>query len=129
MALPTDADIPLILSRIRPGAAWRWTGTDGTYDDPAELIWTDPVQTEPTLTELETDWTAHLAEQTTTATVQNTLKTAFAPLVGRQVSALTNPELVLLVEILCYVFDGVDHQTRLLKPANQWDLAKRALKA
>jgi hypothetical protein len=127
MALPSDADIPLILSRIRPGAAWGWLGED--MADPANLDWRDGIQAEPTLQELEDEWTVVLADQATEVAVRQQLKTAYLPLVGKQVSALTNPQLVLLVEILCYIMGGVDEKTRLLKAANQWQAAKEILKA
>lgn len=127
MALPAEADIPFILSRIRPGADWGWKG--GAYNDPANIEWRDAGQTLPTLAELEAEWTIIAGETVTANTVRQQLKTAYAPLAGTAVGSLTNPQLVLLVEILCYIMGGVDEKTRVLLPANQWKKAKEILKA
>jgi len=120
-------DIPLILSRIRPAADWGWKG--GAVSDPANLEWRDGVQDEPTLTELEAEWTAIAAELATAETVRQQLKNEYAPLVGLSLGSLTNAQSRTLLEILCYIMGGIDEETRVLKPANQWQAAKEILKA
>lgn len=127
MALPADADIPRILGRIRPNAAWGWRG--GAYSDPANLDWRDVAQTEPTLQELEDEWALIVTDDASKDTVRQQLKAEYAPLVGLQLSALTNAQARTLLEILCYIMGGIDEKTRLLKPANQWQVAKELLKA
>lgn len=129
MALPSNADIPMILGRIRPNAAWSWRGDGTAWSNPADLEWTDQVQLEPTLQELEDGWTAIVAEEATKDTVRQQLKTEYAPLVGLGLAALTNAQARTLLEILCYVMGGIDEETRLLRPANQWQAAKKLLKA
>jgi len=127
MALPIDADIPLILSRIRLGAAWGWEGDGSNYSDPAHLDWSDQIQVEPTLQELEDEWTIIEAENADKDTVRQQLKDAYAPLAGLSIDALTNTQLKLLVEILVYVMGGIDQETRVLLPASQWNAAKEIL--
>lgn len=51
-------DIPAILARIRPGAAWRMAGT---YDQ-LVATWDDEAQSCPTLEELEAAWPAVQAD-------------------------------------------------------------------
>lgn len=125
MPLPTDADIPLILSRIRPNAEWGWMG--GAFSNPANLNWRDQVQIEPTLVELDAEWTVILSEQATELTVKQALKADYLPLVGRPVSALTNSELRTLIEIYAFILGGVDSVTRNLLPPNKWEVAKELL--
>ncbi len=129
MALPADADIPRILSRIRPAAAWSWHGNGSTFADPSHLEWADQTQTVPTLQELEAEWTAILNEETTKNSVRQQLKNEYAPLAGRSYSTLTNAELRTISEIHTYILGGIDEQTRLLKPANQWQAVKEILDA
>lgn len=127
MALPSEADIPRILARIRQNADWGWKG--GEYSDPSQVVWRDAVQTEPTLQELEDEWAIIAAEDASADTVRQQLKNEYAPLTGLQISSLTNAQSRLLLEILCYVMGGIDEDTRTLKPANQWEAAKQLLKA
>jgi hypothetical protein len=127
MALPSEADIPRILDRIRPAASWGWKG--GAASDPANLEWRDQVQPEPTLTELEDEWTAIAAELATAETVRQQLKNEYTPLVGLSLGSLTNAQSRTLLEILVYIMGGIDEETRVLKPANQWQAAKEILKA
>jgi hypothetical protein len=128
MALPSDADIPLILSRLRPGAEFGWKG-DGDYSNPANIDWRDTVQSQPTLSELETEWTVILTEEGTKDTVRQQLKTAYATIAGIPYSDLTNAELRTMSEIHSYILGGIDEETRLLRPASQWGVAKELLKA
>ena len=129
MALPADADIPLILGRIRPGVSYGWKGNGSTWSNPGDIEWYDQVSPLPTVTELENEWSAIVAEETTKDSVRQQLKTAYAPLAGRLLTSLTNTEQRLLLEILVYIMGGIDEETRLLRPANQWRVAKELLKA
>lgn len=127
MALPADADIPLILSRIRPAADWHWRGDGSTWSDPADLDWQDPVQVEPDETEMGADWTAYLAEQATALTVKQQLKALVTAVAGSGIQDLTNAQVRDLVEVLVAIMGGVDLETRLVKPANQWTTARDIL--
>lgn len=129
MALPFEADIPLILARIRPGAEFGWKGDGSSWSNPANLDWRDGVQTEPTLTELEAEWTVIAAEMASAATVRQQLKAAYALIAGRTYADLTNAELRTMSEIHTYILGGIDEATRECKPANQWAAAKEILKA
>lgn len=60
MALPANADIPLILDRIRPGAEWGFIGDNRA--DVVNLSWRDRVQSEPTEIEMEAEWATIEAE-------------------------------------------------------------------
>lgn len=127
MALPEEADVRLILSRIRPAADWGWRG--GALNDPANLRWRDQVQPEPTLLELEAEWTVIAAERVAATTVRQQLKAEYAPLVGRPFSSYTNPEGRLVIEILFYLAGGLDEKTRLAKSAKDWQAAREILDA
>jgi len=125
--LPVNADIPFILSRIRPNAEWGWKG--GAANDPAQVRWRDAVQVEPTEQEYADEWTVIEGEEAAKTTVRQQLKTEYASLAGLALSALTNAQSRTLLEILVYIMGGIDEETRLLKPANQWQVAKELLKA
>lgn len=129
MALPPEADIPLILSRIRPGVDFGWKGDGVLWSDPADLRWLDTVATQPTLIELEDEWALILAERATAATVKQQLKAAYALIAGKSYAELTNAELRTMSEIQSYILGGIDETTRKLKPANQWDVARELLDA
>lgn len=129
MALPPEADIPLILSRIRPQAEFGWKGDGSSWSNPADIRWRDEVQVEPTLAELEAEWIIIEAERASAATVRQLLKAEYAPLVGLQFSALTNAQLKTMVEILVYILGGIDENTRKLKPASKWQVARELLDA
>ena len=125
MALPSGADIPLILSRIRPAANWGWRG--GATNDSANLNWRDRIQTEPTQSELEAEWNVIEAEQSAGRTVKQTLKATVDAVAGSPVSSLSNQQLVGLVEVLIAIFGGIDFATRNIKPAAKWSIARELL--
>ena len=124
--MPSDADIPLILGRLRPNAEWGWTGDGTTYSDPSHIDWRDPVQTEPSESEMETEWTAILAEEAQKLTVRQQLKAEYDLIDGLTVAALTTAQLKTILEIHQYILGGLNEETRQLVPAAEW---KRALKA
>ena len=127
MTLPADADIPLILSRIRPGVSYGWKGDGSSWSNPKDVDWygsSDP----PTLSELESEWSAIVAAENLKTTVRSQLKSDYAPIVGRAISSLTNSEQRTLLEILCYVMGGIDNSSRTFLPLNQWTTAKELLK-
>jgi len=121
MELPANADIPFLLSRIRPDAAWGWRG--GAVNEMANLDWRDGVQAEPIEAEYAAEQVLVDAEGSTGANVRQQIKTAYAPLAGRPVSALTNAELRTLAEVFAFILGGVDFQTRNLKTAAEWKAA------
>jgi hypothetical protein len=104
MPLPADADIPFILSRIRPDAEWGWAG--GSYADPQNLDWRDSVQIEPTELELETEWDVILVEQASQSTVKQQLVSESASTVGVLLSSLTNAQSRVLLEMILYALGG-----------------------
>ena len=122
MALPNNADIPLILSRIRAGADWGWKG--GSLADPANLDWRDVAQVLPTELEFDSGWAAFLAEEGAQAALRSQIKNDTASTEGVLLSNLTNAEVRQLLEVVLYVFGGIDRNTREIKPVNQWVQAK-----
>lgn len=67
-------NIPKILEKIRPGAAWSMVG----YDDYAKLEWHDTIQTKPTLVEIQAaapEVTEAQAREVLSRAIQNHLDT------------------------------------------------------
>lgn len=122
MALPADGDVPLILSRIRAGADWGWSG--GALNDPANVVWRDLVQFEPTQQEYDDEWVVILAEEASTTTTIQALKANINAVQGLAPSALSNAQNAQMIEVFIAVFGGLDFITRTIKPANQWDAAR-----
>ncbi|MDH5670373.1 MAG: hypothetical protein OEY86_20420 [Nitrospira sp.] len=76
-------DYRLILSIIRPGATYRWTG-DATGDK-TDIVWLDQEQIEPTDQEYADGWVLaqiELANQASQDTVQTGAKNAFSAVPG-----------------------------------------------
>lgn len=119
--LPTDHDIPELLSTLRPDAEWRWSG--GAVNDTANLVWDDQVQVEPTEQEF-LDEKITISGTFATAEASHDLQRARAiGIQGLDPSALTIPQVVYLVEEFLARFRALD-DNGLILPIDQWGTAR-----
>lgn len=66
-------DVPLMLWRINPAAAYHWKGNGyGTYDDIGD--WRSPDIPQPTEAEVYAEWDKYLKEQSTKAEKRITIE-------------------------------------------------------
>jgi len=92
-------DIPLVLDRIRPNAAWK---IRGDRSDIANLEWQDKQQTEPTQAEVDAEWLKIQQEKTETQTEKTSVDTILAQIetvaAGMNVTTNVNDSLTFLQE-------------------------------
>ena len=118
-----QVNIRLVLGRLRPGAAYHWKGNnrDSGYGSLDDCIgeWRS-VQPIPTEAEILNEWDAHLAEEDEATTLRQTILTNAQSAVGKTLDTLTAGERNALLALLLYKAGGVDPQTGMVNPLQDW---------
>ncbi len=118
MALPANADVRSLLSRIRAGAEWGWKG--GAPNDFTLVRWRDAVQIEPTEAEYAAEQVVVDAENATEATTRTAQRGRAVVLVGQASNGLnTTPELQSAVEQFLLLHEAIDIDGNI-KPIAEW---------
>ena len=118
MALPANADIPFLLSRIRPNAEWSWKG--GAANDLTQVDWRDAVQVEPVEAEYAAEQVIVDAEGVTEAVTRTAQRGRVDGLKTMAPNLLAVPNLSLAVEELLVRAGALDPQTGAILPIDEW---------
>lgn len=117
MALPRNADVRGLLSRIREGAEWGWRG--GADNDFTKVRWEDRVQTEPTEAEYLAEQVLVNAENVTKLATRVDQRSRSDTIVGLDPSAFTSAQVGIAVEELL-AFGGALDENGLVLPIEEW---------
>ena len=119
MPLPADADVFLILGRIRARAKWRSNG--GPKNDPASVVWDDQDQVEPTEAEYLAGHNDIAAEDARVEAVRRRIKGEVNAIAGTSTRALTADQLKSLVEAAVFGLGGIGKDDTV-KPIDEWNI-------
>lgn len=115
-----DVNIRLVLSRLRPGAAFGWQG-DGDYGNTlADVIWQDPNSTKPDEATVLAEWADCEAEEAEADTLYLTLLANAGAAVGKTLDELTVADRDALVDWMAYNAGGIEPRTGTVKPLADW---------
>lgn len=120
MATIQDVNIRLVLSRLRPGAAYGWLGDGDTGHNLSVVEWRDSGSTLPTEAECIAEWGVYQTEQGDAATLRQTILTNAQSAVGKTLDTLTIAERNALIALLLYKAGGVNPRTGVVQPLNTW---------
>jgi hypothetical protein len=117
MALPSQADVPFLIGRLRPNAEWRWKG--GAANDPSQVRWDDRRQTEPTEREYEAEQILVEAETVRREAARAVRLSRSDQLTGKAPKDLTASEVKYTLEALLGIVGALDNDGLIL-PINKW---------
>lgn len=112
-----EVDIPLVLNYLRPGSAYHWRGA-GQFGNSYEAIgeWRDSATEPPVEQEIIDAWdNVIVPADAVLETYRQDIKGRYQPLIGQSVAALSNAELVTLLEAWGILLDGIDLKTGLIQ--------------
>ena len=116
-----ECDIRLVLSRIRPGAAYGWRGSGGDYGHTMEVVdWRDQATMKPTEGAVIADWQAYQVEEQEASTLRQTILANAQSAVGKSLDVLTAAERNALIALLLYKAGGVHPRTGVVEPLGDW---------
>jgi hypothetical protein len=117
MALPDRSDVPFLLSRIRPGAAWGWKG--GKKNDKKNVRWRDGGQVEPSEAEYLAEQAVVDAEVTAEAATVTAQQARAVGLVGKPANLMAQPDQSHAIEEILRRLGGIDINGNI-RPMDEW---------
>lgn len=117
-ALPTHADVRVLLGRLRPSASWGWNG--GANNDTDSVVWRDSTQTEPIESEYLSEQVVVDAEDVLREANRDAQRGRSDTLVGTNPSIFNQNEVKNAVEELLRRANALNLETGDVLPIDEW---------